>query len=64
MNDLEQKIVELLDEGWSRWKIAEKIGLGESTVREVIRRLCAQYECSQRDLPERVAKENGWPTKN
>jgi DNA-binding NarL/FixJ family response regulator len=59
MTHLEQQIVELLDEGWARWKIADKIGIGESTVRDVIRRLCEEHQCSQRDLPkELLRKEN------
>jgi DNA-binding NarL/FixJ family response regulator len=57
VTSLEEEVVRLLDDGWARWKIAEKVGLGESTVREVIRRLCAQYECSQRDLPKVIRDE-------
>ena len=32
MSGLEEQIVEKLDEGWARWKIADDLGLGESTV--------------------------------
>lgn len=57
LNDLERKVVEKVEEGLIRWKIAEELGLGESTVREVIRRLCERYDCPMRDLPERVEEE-------
>ena len=56
LSDLERQIVNLLDEGWARWKIAEQVGLGETTVREVIRRLCERYQCSMRELPEKVER--------
>lgn len=58
MNDVETAVVELIDEGWARWKIAEKLGLGEATVRKVIARLCAEHDCSARELPAKVRKEN------
>ena len=57
MNDLERKVVQLTEEGYARWKIAEELGIGESTVRAVIRNLCEQYQCSMRDLPQRVKEE-------
>lgn len=52
LTDLERKVVDLIAAGYTRWKIAEELGLGETTVREVIRRLCTRYECPMRDLPE------------
>lgn len=58
MTELEKRIVELIDEGWARWKIAEQVGLGESTVRRMIQRLCDEYQCTQRDLPNAIRKEN------
>jgi len=58
MNTIENEVVRLLDHGYARWKIAEELGLGESTVRRVIRRLCDHYDCTQRDLPKVVRKEN------
>lgn len=58
MSSLEEQVVELLEEGWARWKIADKLGLGESTVRQVIKRMCERYQCSQRDLPDEFYKEN------
>jgi hypothetical protein len=33
------------------------LGLGETTIRDVIKRLCERYQCSQRDLPQRVEEE-------
>lgn len=53
---LEDQVVKLIGEGWSRWKIAEKLELSEHTVREVIKRLCQQYDCSMRDLPDHYRK--------
>lgn len=58
MNTIETEVVRLLDHGYARWKIAEELGLGESTVRRVIRRLCDHYGCTQRELPKVVRKEN------
>ena len=58
MNSLDQAIIEQLEEGWSRWKIAENLGLGETTVRRVIKRLCEQYQCSMKELPEKVKGEH------
>lgn len=59
MNEVEKQVVRLLAEGYTRWKIAEELGLGESTIRRIIRRLCEHYDCSQRELPKVVGKENG-----
>lgn len=58
MNALEEQIVELIDEGWARWKIAEQLGLGESKVRRIIRRMCEEYGCTQRELPEKIRREH------
>ena len=58
LNEVEWKVVRLVERGYIRWKIAEELRRGESTVREVIRRLCERYECRMRDLPEAVRKEN------
>jgi DNA-binding NarL/FixJ family response regulator len=57
LSDLEARVVDLLDEGYARWKIADMLGLGETTIRDVIKRLCERYQCSQRDLPQRVEEE-------
>lgn len=57
VTELEREVVRLLGEGYARWKIAQEVGLGETTVRDVIKRLCKQYDCSQRDLPAK-AKEH------
>lgn len=57
MTELEEQIIELIEEGWARWKIAEQLGLGESKVRRVIKNLCERYECAQRELPDAVRKE-------
>ena len=58
MNETEAAVVRLIEHGYARWKIAEELGLGESTVRRVIRRLCDHYNCTQRELPTVVRKEN------
>lgn len=50
----DEAIVSLIDEGLARWAIAQRLGLSESSVRLIIRRLCAEYGCSMRDLPECV----------
>lgn len=54
MNELERKVVDKIDEGFTRAMIAQEIGVGESTVRAVIRSLCEQYDCGMWDLPEKV----------
>lgn len=59
MNEVEKQVVRLIEEGFTRWKIAEEMGLSESTVRRIIRRLCEHYNCLQRELPKVVGKENG-----
>ena len=59
MTPVEIQVVEMLGEGLTRWKIAEKMGLSESTVRRIIRRLCTEYGCTQRELPDVTRKENG-----
>lgn len=57
LTDLEKKVVDLIEEGYTRWKIAEQIPLGETTVRAVIRRLCERYDCSMQDLPRTIPRE-------
>ena len=57
LNELERKIVDLIEEGYQRWKIAELLRMGETSVREVIRDLCARYDCSMRDLPETIREK-------
>lgn len=43
--------MELIAAGLTRWAIAERLNLGENSVRETIRKLCAHYDCPMRDLP-------------
>jgi DNA-binding CsgD family transcriptional regulator len=50
----EQEIVDLVDEGLTRWAIAERLDLNENTVRQYIRNLCQRYNCPMRDLPAAV----------
>lgn len=57
-SELEQKVVELIEEKYPRWQIAQELGLGERTIRSVIQRLCERYDCAMRELPEAVRKEN------
>lgn len=54
MTNIEREIVELIAQGYSRSKIAHRLGLGDTTVRRAISRLCEEYQCSQRELPEKV----------
>jgi transposase-like protein len=58
LTDVERKVVDFLEEGYARWKIAELLGLGDTTVRGVIKRLCERYQCSMRDLPKVVKGEH------
>ncbi len=58
LSSLEREIVDLIEQGYARWKIAQELGLGETTVRSVIRRLCEKYDCASRDLPKVVRREN------
>lgn len=48
----ERAVVELIAAGLTRWAIAERLGLGENSVRQTIRKLCAHFDCPMRDLPE------------
>jgi DNA-binding CsgD family transcriptional regulator len=52
------QIVRLISEGLTRWAIAERLGLAETDVRTVIRRLCAAYDCNMRDLPDCVGLDD------
>lgn len=58
MTNLETEIVALIDEGWARWKIAQDLGIGETRVRNVIKKLCQEYDCSMRDLPKAIAQKH------
>jgi DNA-binding CsgD family transcriptional regulator len=58
MTELERKVVDLIEEGYARWGIAEQLGIGETKVRNTIVTLCARYNCRMRDLP-RVVNEKG-----
>lgn len=57
LTKLEREVVDLIEAGYVRWKIAEQLGLGETKVREVIRSLCERFDCAMRDLPETIRKE-------
>lgn len=57
LTEIESKVVGLIEEGWARWKIAEILGLGETTVRGIIKRLCERYGCGMNDLPERTKED-------
>lgn len=50
----ELAVLELIAEGYTRWRIAEVLGLSEGMVRAVIRDLCQRYDCPMRDLPDAV----------
>lgn len=56
LTQLEREVVDLIETGYVRWKIAQELGLGETKVREIIRNLCERYNVSMRDLPEAVRK--------
>lgn len=58
MSSLDDQVVELIAEGWARWKIAEQLGIGETRVRNIIKRLCSQYQCTMRELPQHYRKED------
>ena len=53
----EQQVVALIDAGFTRWKIAELMGVSEDTVRGVIRRLCERFDCRMEELPDAVADD-------
>jgi DNA-binding CsgD family transcriptional regulator len=54
ITDEEKEIIRLIGVGFTRWKIARQLDLSESSVRLIIRRLCTEYGCAMRDLPEAV----------
>jgi DNA-binding NarL/FixJ family response regulator len=53
----DRAIVALIGEGLTRWAIAERLDLSESSVRLIVRRLCTEYQCSMRDLPDAIGAE-------
>jgi len=57
-NEHEVALIQLIANGRSRKQIAAELGLGESTVRRLIRRMCEHYNCTQRELPSVAEKEN------
>lgn len=57
LTELERKVVELIDEGYARWKIAELLGMGETSIRATIRSLCEQYDCPMYDLPSTIEEK-------
>lgn len=57
LSDLEKKVVDNIEMGYTRWKIAQELRLGETTVRIVIRRLCERYDCSMQELPKVIPRE-------
>lgn len=60
MTDQEALIVQLIGEGYVRWKIAQLVGMRETDVREIIRDLCKRYDRPMADLPaavERLGKD-------
>ena len=50
----DRAIVDLIGSGLTRWAIAQRLDLSESSVRLIVRRLCTEFDCSMRDLPEQV----------
>lgn len=50
----DRAIVNLIGSGLTRWAIAQRLDLSESSVRLIVRRLCTEFDCSMRDLPEQV----------
>lgn len=52
----DKAIVDLIEAGLTRWAIGDHLDLSESSVRLIVRRLCTEYGCSMRDLPEQVRK--------
>jgi DNA-binding CsgD family transcriptional regulator len=58
LTDLEEKVVDLIEEGYARWKIAELLGMGESSIRSTIRALCERYDCPMYDLPQAIRGES------
>lgn len=59
LTDREARIVALIGDGFTRWKIAELTGLSETTVRNTIRALCERYDCPMTQLP--AAVDGGTP---
>jgi DNA-binding NarL/FixJ family response regulator len=53
----QQQIVLLVSRGLTRWKIAEELGVSETTVRDEIRSMCDRFSCTMRDLPRAVAED-------
>lgn len=56
LTEQQERLVSLVEEGYVRWKIAEIMGISESRAREMIRTLCARYDCRMEELPRAVAR--------
>lgn len=54
LNEQEQEIVELIDQGYNRYDIANLMDMSSSVVREVVRKMCETFGCKQHDLPDAV----------
>jgi DNA-binding NarL/FixJ family response regulator len=54
LTEQQLRIIDLIEEGYVRWKIAQELDVSEQRVRVMIRDLCARYDCPMRDLPEAV----------
>ena len=51
LTEHQREVVRLIEQGYTRWKIAELIGSSEDAVRQTIRRLCQRFDCRMEDLP-------------
>lgn len=52
----EAVLVALVAAGYTRWRIAEVMDVSEDRVREMVRELCARYDCRMEKLPEAVRR--------
>lgn len=51
----QRTIVGLYAQGFGRWKIAEMLGVSEHAIRKSARALCWRFDCSVRELPDKLA---------
>lgn len=50
-------VVNLIEQGHGRIGIADKLGVGKQTARDLIGGLCDYYECPMAEVPGRVREE-------
>lgn len=54
LTEKQKRIVTLIADGYDVQGIATEMGLSKWTIRDHVRKLCREYDCSFKDLPRRT----------